>query len=373
MNRTPRSRTIRNAVSGFGTDPRQQSVAETDLDRPLTDFENVVGIALENENSDDETLVAYVSEKRPASEVSDPVPETVTVDGDSIPTDVRPLGTPSAPPRDDVPEDDRLTDPVPSAQDGPGEESGLDRRTKHRPVVPGVSAGHPRVTMGSLGTALEIERGHEDLADIAAVGNHLSEGDVFFLTNAHVAGPPGASVGDTTYQPGPDDISGDPSRSDVVGYLHNYAPPHPDTLNLTDSALIEPSDSVEWVGDTVDDVPSLGDSLPISGIDRLPPLDATYVNLGARTGMTTGSLEQLNADVRVGLPGGEPGAFTGVDIFDLHIRGGDSGSVIGYIDDDGFVLTHLVFAGSDDHAIGFPLHQVERCHQVRFRVPGSDE
>jgi len=82
--------------------------------------------------------------------------------------------------------------------------AGEVNRQTHRPVMPGVSIGHFRITSGTLG--IVVEKG----------------GDAYILSNNHViADTNQAAIGDAIYQPGPADMGG---IKDTVANLTEFVP-----------------------------------------------------------------------------------------------------------------------------------------------------
>jgi len=294
---------------------------------------NVVGTAIGpkrvgGRRTDEECVIVLVSRKLPETQLAaaDRIPKTVEIDGRELKTDVQEVGdvrpqatatTPSTPP---------------------------NRTRRWRPAPAGVSLGHPATTAGTLGSpALETE-----------------DGTTVVLSNAHVAAPIGdATPGDDVLQPGPADGGEDDDR---LGTLLEAADISREGSNTVDSALVEVAP-----GAVADDVLGVG---PFRGV-RAPDMAATYTKSGRTTGVTTGDLRGRDARIRVNGYYRDPVVFTGVDVFGPMSAAGDSGSLIGVVD-DGFYATHLLFAGSDRATMATPWDAVEAEHGTLTPATDTD-
>lgn len=270
--------------------------------------------------TDETCLIVFVDEKLPEARLDeeDVVPATVELDDETIGTDVQEVG------------DVRALSTVAST------ERRSERGRRWRPAPGGVSGGHPEVSAGTLGSpALET-----------------AAGETVVLTNAHVGAPIGAEAGDDFLQPGPEDGGTD---GDAIGELLEWSEVRSSEPNATDSALIavDPDDVRE-------DVLGVG---PLTGFDKARVSEAReYVKSGRTTGVTTGGLRGRDARIRVGGFGDELAVFEGVDVFGPMGAGGDSGSLIGYVEDGALYATSLLFAGSDRSTLGVPMAAVEAEH-----------
>lgn len=291
----------------------------------LESFPNVVGTGrgrkrVGAQDTDREAIVVLVREKLPDDRLGDDerVPETVTVDGEEVPTDVQEVGDVRA---------QSVGRPIPAAPP--------DRKRVYRPMPAGVSGAHPESTAGTVGTP----------------PLRTADGETVFLTNAHVAAPVGeADEGDEFLQPGPADGG---TADDDVGDLAEWSEIARDEPNTTDSALVavDPArmrDEILRVG-------------PVEGWAE-PDTGATYTKSGRTTGVTTGELRTRDTRIRVGGYYDERTTFVEVDVFEPMSAGGDSGSLIGRRLDGGFHGTHLLFAGSDRATIGVPIAAVQEEH-----------
>lgn len=200
-----------------------------------------------------------------------------------------------------------------------------DRRGRHRPVVPGVSAGHPNISAGT-------------------VGFQLTDGEtVYTASNNHVyANVNRAEVGDPLYQPGVYDggRSGDASAT-----LAGYVP-------VGDGATVD----LAWGQVAVDHTNTLAGVGAPQGAPRDPGLGDTLIKSGRTTGVTTGRVEQIDVAVAVDF-GGVVYRMDDQVITEDMSEPGDSGSAALHAD------THepagLLFAGSDTATIFNTITNVE--------------
>lgn len=297
---------------------------------------NVVGTAVGRKRvggreTAEESLIVLVRRKVPEAQLdpADVIPETIDLDGETVKTDVQEVGDVRA-----------------QATARPAEPASPDRERRWRPAPAGVSAGHPEVTAGTLGTP-PLRTG---------------DGETVVLTNAHVAAPIGAAEeGDPLLQPGPADGGGEDDR---LGALREWSEISRDEPNETDSALVAVDEA-----DVRGDVLGVGPLRGWTEVDR----DAEYTKSGRTTGVTTGRLRARDARIRVGGYYEEPVTFAGVDVFDPMSAGGDSGSLVGIERDDGLYGTHLLFAGSDRSTIAAPIDAVREEHGELTPVAAPDD
>ncbi|WP_456789659.1 hypothetical protein [Cellulomonas sp. P5_C5] len=191
-----------------------------------------------------------------------------------------------------------------------------------RPLRPGISIAHAKVTAGTLGAFV-----HKD-------------GTVHALSNFHVlAGSPSAKVGDTILQPGPAD--GGRAQRDKVGTLAAWADLDQNRTALVDCAIALLDDQevdLEYpVGRITTTAVALGGE--------------QVVKIGRTTSVTRGRVTAIELDNVVVGYGEEMGEIS----FDNQIevestgtgpfsRGGDSGSLVYRADG---VALGLLFAGSE--------------------------
>lgn len=302
------------------------SVNITEVRDKIESLPHVVGTGVGKkrvggQKTDETSLVVFVNRKVPDTDLAEPerIPRTIDLDDETTSTDVQQVG-------------DITTQAVVDPVDRQSQRTG-----QYRPAPAGVSVAHPLVSAGTLGsTTLET-----------------ADGEMVVLTNAHVAAPQKqASEGDLLLQPGPADGG---SEDDDIGALSEWSEINPNEPNTTDSALV--------TVDPDDIEPEILGIGPLTGFDE-PDIDTNeeYVKSGRTTGVTSGDLRSRDARVRVGGYYDEPVIFEGVDVFGPMSASGDSGSLIGLDDGDGFTATDLLFAGSDQSTIGIPMSAVENKH-----------
>jgi hypothetical protein len=299
----------------------------------LESHSNVVGTTVgpkrvDDRPTDEECLVVLVSRKLPRAQLGygEAIPETVDVDGETVRTDVQEVG-----------------DVALQAVRTPAVRQTQRRQDRWRPAPAGVSAGHPAVSAGTLGSP----------------PLRTADGERVVLTNAHVAAPVAdAAAGDPFLQPGPADGGGPEDR---IGDLLEWSEIARDRPNETDSALVAVDE-----GTVREDVLDVG---RLAGFEE-PTRDATFTKSGRTTGVTTGDLRGRDTRIRVRGYHDEPTVFEGVDTFGPMSAAGDSGSLIGVEREDGFHATDLLFAGSDRVTFGIPLSAVQDEHGT-LRPAGS--
>lgn len=194
------------------------------------------------------------------------------------------------------------------------------RTTRRRPAPGGVSIGHYQITAGTLGSVL------------------LYEESPLVLSNNHVlANSNNAAFGDPILQPGPYD--GGQNPRDIIAELERYVPIRFGELNTADAALARPVDRAIVSHDV------LGIGTP-TGLED-PSLNQEVIKSGRTTGVTRGSIDDIDVTIDVDYGDGLVARFTDqVKITGIAVRfsePGDSGSVV-------LDLQHricaLLFAGS---------------------------
>jgi len=203
----------------------------------------------------------------------------------------------------------------------PGE---LQRRT--RPLVPGLSVGHPAVTAGTLG-------------GFVRVGGRLA-----ILSNNHVLAASGAAdIGDPVLQPGPVD-GGDPA-TDRVATLAAFERFAADRANRVDAAVAVVNAEVPLEPGRLPGGPLEHD--PVESDDVEP--DERVEKVGRTTGYTVGRVSAVEVDgVAVQY---DQDLYTFDDQIEIEgvtgsfSAGGDSGSVIWRSADRAPLA--LLFAGSE--------------------------
>ena len=220
-------------------------------------------------------------------------------------------------------------------------------KSKTRPIKPGHSVGHGKITAGTIG------------------GIFLdSDGDKVILSNCHVLANEGnANPGDIIYQPGPSDNREnkrfrqwpDPVNSlPYIGTLKKFAKLNK-TRNLHDSAIAKIHEKIE-----IDDVyPTIDRRL--EGFKQAS-IGTQAQKCGRTTGYTTGRVIGLGADMTVGYDFGGA-AFKNCIVLSAMSQPGDSGSLI--LDMDMNAIG-LLFAGSDQVTIANPIHDVANHYGLKL-------
>lgn len=210
---------------------------------------------------------------------------------------------------------------------------------QERPVPIGVSTGHPDITAGTIGARVTD-------------GN-----DVYALSNNHVyANSNKATIGDSVLQPGSYDGGTDPA--DSIGTLHDFEPLKFDgSANYMDAAI-----ALSSTGSL--DNETLPDGYGVPGSTVVNAFIGQAVQkYGRTTGLTTGSVSDINVNVNVCYRSNPVGRCTKSAMFVDQIAitpgafsdGGDSGSLI--VDANNNPVG-LLFAGSDTHTIASPIGPV---------------
>lgn len=214
--------------------------------------------------------------------------------------------------------------------------------TRVRPVRPGYSVGHPKVTAGTIGA------GCYDLSPLPGIPPRY-----YILSNNHVlANSNDASLGDPVYQPGVYDGGG---PADAIGRLARYVPITFDgSCNYVDAAIAEvPFDTIDrdiyWIG-----YPSIA-AAPASAGQLLK-------KTGRTTHFTTGRVTAINATVNVNYGGGKIAKFCNQIVTTNMSAGGDSGSLV--LDWENRPVG-LLFAGSGVATILNPIATVQLALGVR--------
>jgi hypothetical protein len=299
---------------------------------------NVVGVGLgykisKGESTATPSVMVLVSEKMPDSMLgsSDRVSKTV----ENVPTDVLQVGHLYAGGGSGSAVDDGLADAL----------STVDAQTLNgrvRPVRPGYSVGHPKITAGTIGA------GCYDLSPLPGKPPRY-----YILSNNHVlANSNNASIGDPIYQPGPYDGGG---PSDAIGRLARFVPIKFDgSCNYVDAAVAEvPFDTIDrdiyWTG-----YPTTAAVAASVGM--------LVKKTGRTTNFTTGRVTAINSTVNVNYGGGKVAKFCNQIITSDMSAGGDSGSLV--LDWTNRPVG-LLFAGSPVATILNPIAQVQLALRVR--------
>lgn len=296
----------------------------------LLGTQNVVGVGVgykisQGAVTDKPSVMVLVKEKLPMSLLSkgETVPKTVA----QQPTDVVDIG--------EVFAGGQVVSPL----------SQVDAQTlatRVRPVRPGYSVAHPKVTAGTIGA------GCYDITPLPGKPRRY-----YILSNNHVlAASNDASIGDPVYQPGPADGG---TSADAIGRLARYVPIKFDgSCNAVDAAIAEvPFDTVDR-------------SIYWSGYPTTAAVSAKVGSLVKKTGrtthFTTGRVTAVNATINVNYGGGRIARFCNQIVTTDMSAGGDSGSLV--LDWQNRPVG-LLFAGSSSATILNPIAAVQLALKVR--------
>ncbi len=189
------------------------------------------------------------------------------------------------------------------------------RTNRVRPIFGGISVGHKDVTAGTLSLIVRDKITKEPL----------------ILSNNHVlANLNHGKIGDAILQPGAADGG---TIADKVGELERFIPL---ANNVTvDCAVAKPTvDVKKW-----NEILGLEDVWFIAD----PAVGQTVIKSGRTSGVTSGTIKQVNATIKVNY-GNKDYVFTDVVISDIKSSPGDSGSAI--IEKYKAKLVGLLFAGN---------------------------
>jgi hypothetical protein len=304
----------------------------------LLDKANVVGVGVGHKIKDGEdagtnALVVMVSSKLPEAMLtkSDLIPKTM----DRRPTDVIEVGHLFAGGARSAPSD---------AEVQPTDLEPFALRERVRPVRPGYSVGHIRVTAGTIGA------GCYDLRPFPG-----KPPSYYILSNNHVLANSNQSrIGDPIVQPGT--VDGGSAPQDVIGTLSRFVPIRFDgSCNRVDAAIAQVpfhllDRDIYWLG-----VPrSVGVPAQVG---------ATLRKTGRTTDFTTGRVTAINATVNVNFGGGNVARFCDQIVTTDMSAGGDSGSLVLDLENN---PVGLLFAGSSTATILNPIITVQLELGVRL-------
>ncbi len=237
------------------------------------------------------------------------------------------------------------------------------RLARRRPVQPGLSIGHYRVTAGTLGAIVYDE--HQ--APYLLSNNHVFVGEPEESEGS-------STIGDPILQPGPYD--GGTLNTDLVARLKSFIPlqlslVEPDCKlasgiqklgnlafklilpsyrfvlqkrnnreNLVDAALAEPISREIFREELLDVGLVRGTREAEAGME--------VKKSGRTSGLTSGIIRAVNVTIQVQVRPGATAIFTHQILSDLRSEQGDSGSLV--LDGDNMAVG-LLFAGSADFAL----------------------
>jgi len=253
----------------------------------------------------------------------------------------------------------------------------LARTDRWRPAPGGVSIGHKDITAGTLGCLVQ------------------KNGKRYILSNNHVlANSNAAQIGDAILQPGPYDGGSDPA--DRIATLSEFVPITFDSSNgggstcsiansaaaiantfaallgsssrlkavrpsaaaadnLVDAALAEPTDQ-SFVSSEIYEIGT------IAGVTE-GLLNMAVKKSGRTTGLTNGTIEQIDVTVQVSYGGTNVATFTDQLMAGNMSQGGDSGSAVLNSQNQ---LVGLLFAGSDTSTIINRIQNVFSAFSVTY-------
>ncbi len=307
----------------------------------LFDKANVVATGIgykvtDGRKTDEPAIICSVETKIPVNKLR--ARDRIATRIDGVPTDIIPTG------------------PFSIFQDRKGQISNTQYRTgRFRPAPGGVSIGHIHITSGTLGCLVR------------------KDDSLYILSNNHIlANSNEATVGDPVLQPGPHD--GGRQSEDEIAKLSDFVPIRFEegddsnggcpiagffttilnTLaalsgsktrlrqyriatenNKVDCAIAQP----DMPDDVVADILEIG---TINGITE-GTLSMNIKKSGRTTGLTHGTIDQVDVTVRVNFGAGKTSVFEDQLMAGAMSQGGDSGSVILDTENN---ITGLLFAGS---------------------------
>jgi Trypsin len=226
---------------------------------------------------------------------------------------------------------DALSKPIPTDVQAIGKVELEENTTRERPLIPGYSIGHLKITAGTLGCIVR-KKGEKHL---------------YLLSNSHVLANEGvAKKGDQMVQPGP--IDGGKAPGDVVGKLDEFVPFQFTSAgfpNLVDAAIaqlrgnIAATSAIRLIG-----IPA--------GVSTVLRRNMQVQKTGRTTDYTVGVITDIN--YRLALTYKKPGGGRGrVGLRDQvlctrYTDGGDSGSAVLNMKKE---MVGLHFAGSPSSSI----------------------
>lgn len=310
----------------------------------LMALDNVNGVALGNRvkndtESDEPVISVYVTQKLDPDllDEKNAVPKKLK----GVATDVVDVGDIFAGGIPDV----ALDQPPVGGSESPSVQT-LRRRV--RPVKGGYSVGHFQITAGTIGTCCY------DLQPFPGIPPTY-----YILSNNHVlANSNNAQIGDPILQPGP--IDGGTVARDTVARLSRFVPIRfidgdNRPCNFVDAAVAaadfeDLNREIHWVG-------------YVNRMYMAPKVDDIVKKCGRTTNFTTGRITGVNATVDVNFGGGRVARFCRQITTTRMSAGGDSGSVVVNLDNDG---VGLLFAGSSAMTILNHLIFVQSLLRIRI-------
>ncbi len=317
----------------------------------LLNKENVVavGIGFKERGGEKTNVLAIICSVNSKQNISTLAEEDIVPDNiQGVDTDVKSVGTISALDAD------------------------ISRTQRNRPAPGGVSVGHYNITAGTLGCYVR------------------KNGIPCILSNNHVlANSNNASIGDGILQPGSHD--GGKMKTDMIAKLTEFVPiefmgvdcpisnfvtktlnflakimgsgvtleakrKQPLEENYADCAIAEVLD----LQDMDQEILGIGEVQGIKEVELGMPL----IKSGRTTGVTTGTVDQIDVTVNVGFGGGKMAIFTDQVITGPISQPGDSGSLI--LTDNDHKALGLLFAGSNSITIFSKIQHVKILLNIEF-------
>jgi hypothetical protein len=281
--------------------------------RNVVNAANVVAVGISEKVSDNTrtgtlAVTFYVAKKKPLKQLlgDETIPPALALDltnGKMVPTDIVEVGFPKL-------------EPIPAALPNP--------QVQRKPIQPGFSVGHPKITAGTLGA---IVRKNKRLC---------------ILSNSHVLANSGkAKKGDKILYPGKDD--GGELATDTIAELEDFIifQLGGDFSNKADCAIA--AILTEKLGEVEQEIFKLG--LP-TGIVK-PKRGMQVVKVGRTTGETIGEVRDIHFRMQIEYPNnlGKLGFLDQV-FCSRYSMGGDSGALV--LEKETKKAVGLHFAGFPD-------------------------
>ena len=301
--------------------------------RRVVDTKNVVAVGISEKVSQGKptgtlALTFYVERKLPLSKmkanvaVPPAVPESISGPA-VIPTDVVAVGRPRL-------EVTNLKSPL----------------ATRKPLQPGHSIGHVKVTAGTFGAVV------------------TRDGKFLILSNSHVLANSGlGKKGDRILYPG--DADGGKAPADIVGKLFDFVQfkVGNDFLNHVDAAVALPLD--DRLGDLTSEIKGLFIPKGTAKAAR----DMEVVKVGRTTGKTKGRVRDVNFRLILNYPGVGLVGYLDQIFCTRYTSGGDSGSLV--VDTKTGKAVGLHFAGFPDKkgvmgSVCNPIDEVLKALEVKL-------
>jgi hypothetical protein len=253
----------------------------------------------------------------------------------------------------------------------------LNIRTERvRPIQPGVSIGHHKISAGTLGAIVKDKK----------TGNPLLLSNNHVLANITNGRDGRAQKGDPILQPG---VYDNGNKEDVVGHLERFIPiKKNDEMNcpiargmesLSNIFLntVRPDYSVKLFKMGVENIVDCAVAKPVNkeivnpevleigkvkGI-KSPKVGMEVKKSGRTTGLTTSNIKVIDASIEVKMSENESTVFTDQIILEPFSSAGDSGSLI--LDEEDNAVG-LLFAGSDKATVGNNIENVLDQLEIGF-------